>query len=73
MLQPLMDAAAQNVHLACPEIHRALKSVEVDVTGRKIQYVGQITERVYRTLTQPIMHLVLLLCHSRKVCLVVYQ
>ncbi|KAJ7387208.1 hypothetical protein OS493_004178 [Desmophyllum pertusum] len=35
MLQPLMDAAAHNVHLACPEIHRALKSVEVDVSGRK--------------------------------------
>ncbi|XP_068679786.1 uncharacterized protein [Montipora foliosa] len=35
MLQPLLDAAAQNVHLACPEIHRALKSVEVDASGRK--------------------------------------
>ncbi|KAL9981804.1 hypothetical protein ACROYT_G010557 [Oculina patagonica] len=35
MLQPLMDAAAHNVHLACPEIHRALKSVEIDVSGRK--------------------------------------
>ncbi|XP_022801392.1 uncharacterized protein LOC111339076 [Stylophora pistillata] len=34
LLQPLVDAAAHNVHLACPEIHRALKSVEVDVTGR---------------------------------------
>ena len=35
MLQPIMNAAAHNVHLACPEIHLALKSVEVDVTGRK--------------------------------------
>lgn len=34
LLQPLVDAAAHSVHLACPEIHRALKSVEVDVTGR---------------------------------------
>ena len=30
-----MNAAAHNVHMACPEIHRALKSVEVDVSGRK--------------------------------------
>lgn len=35
MLQPLMDAAAHNVHLACPEVQRAMKSVEVDVSGRK--------------------------------------
>ncbi|CAH3176552.1 unnamed protein product [Porites evermanni] len=35
LLHPLMNAAAHNVHMACPEIHRALKSVEVDVSGRK--------------------------------------
>lgn len=41
MLQPLMDAASQNVHLACPEIHRALKSVEVDVSSRRSSIQAQ--------------------------------
>ncbi|XP_067032145.1 uncharacterized protein [Acropora muricata] len=41
MLQPLLDAASQNVHLACPEIHRALKSVEVDVSNRRSSIQAQ--------------------------------
>ena len=41
LLQPLLDAAAHSVHLACPEIHHALKSVEVDVTGRNSHMLAE--------------------------------
>lgn len=41
LLQPLLDAAAHSVHLACPEIHHALKSVEVDVTGRNSRMLAE--------------------------------
>ena len=45
-----MNAAAHNVHMACPEIHRALKSVEVDVSGRK----SSMQEKLNWTNSSPI-------------------